>query len=130
MKKPLIKEGTAWNDKEIHAICWWDDDSPGMMRFVGTFNAPPIKSLFGICISKGLLFYEDESGWFRQVGWYNKQSGFLWLLLPGKKRPDTVLRYQLLWDDWVNLQNIPQNYDQKWLIHPYRAIKHGERNFG
>lgn len=101
-----LRHDDGWKEGKWARIEWWDDDSPPMMRFVGAWSAPKLEDPIGYSIAHGVYYYEDVNGLIRRVHWYNKKSGFEWLLAPCRAQPDTVLRHSLSWEDWRSLRGM------------------------
>jgi len=117
-----------WQNRRWTKIEWWDDDSPTIMRCVGSWNAPDLADPIGFSVSKGVFYYEDVEGRIRRVHWYNKRvhwqpSGFTWLLSPWKPHSDAVLRYSLSWTDWRSLRGMSWVRPRETILRIYQEIK-------
>lgn len=111
-----------WKDGYWSRIEWWDDDSPPLIRYIGGWSAPKLADPIGFSIFHGVYYYEDVYGFIRRVHWYNKWSGFEWLLSPCKARPDTVLRHSLSWEDWHCLRGMQWESTRKVLLIIYHKV--------
>lgn len=118
-----LRSRDVWKEGHWVSMEWWDDDSPPFLRMVGAWCAPMLADPIGFSVPRGVFYYEDVEGDIRRVHWYNKRSGFEWLLAPCKARPETVLRHSMSWTDWQCMRGMQWKNTREVLSIIYHKVK-------